>query len=956
MQVHHRVWFENSEQPCRASVDPSAEKSQKLFMVSTQTATVSSAESLLPKGAKITPMLRQWLDAKAKARDAVLLFRMGDFYELFGEDAERAAPLLDLVVTSRDRDKGEDSLAMAGFPHHAAPQYIARLVQAGLKVAVCEQMEDPAMARGIVKRDVTRVVTPGMVLDDESLDASAHNFLVAILPPSHPRRRAAPIGVAALDLSTGTFFASTVADERSLIDEVVRFSPRELVVPETLELSSELRGRLDEFCAGEIPMRIEPRPLPKPGDDLLSTLGSLDRFFLDAEQKNARLAAELCLGYVMEAQGALPTHLRSPQPYAIEEHLLLDATTRRHLDLVGPPGDLRKAGSLAALVDVTQSAPGGRKLLHWLLTPSTDMSTIEGRLDRVAAFVEDPGLRHTVRDGLRGFYDIERLTARVAASRAGPRELGRLRDSLTRIPALISALLECDSVSLQELALDFDLMDDVASRLDEALLGELPLALGQGSVFRAEFDGELDSLTSFASGGKDAIAGMEERERAATGIPSLKVKYTRVFGYYLEVTKTHLSKVPDHYRRKQTVANAERFVTEELSQLEAQVASAETKRTEREAMLFETLRQEIATHANRFLMLAEKVAEIDALAAFAEVSDDKRYVRPLLLPKNDKRTCVQGGRHPIVESSLTRTGDTFIPSDIELTGDDRQLILVTGPNMAGKSTLMRQVALVQILAQAGCFVPAKKAELSICDRIFTRVGANDDLAQGRSTFMVEMNETAHILEHATEHSLVLLDEIGRGTSTFDGLSIAWSVAEHIHDNVGARTLFATHYHELCDLAESLDRVKNVHVVVKEWNDEIIFTRTLAEGGAERSYGIQVARLAGLPKGVIARAREVLSHLEGTPEPVSPMAETRPRPRIRAKKNRPQMDLFGAASSVIDEESSLAGEAGHAGVALDEAHLELLKRLGGLDVHRLTPLQSMNELASFIDAARQLTLK
>lgn len=925
-------------------------------MVSTQTVSASSAESLLPKGAKITPMLRQWLDAKAKARDAVLLFRMGDFYELFGEDAERAAPLLDLVVTSRDRDKGEDALAMAGFPHHAAPQYIARLVQAGLKVAVCEQMEDPALARGIVKRDVTRVVTPGMVLDDESLDASAHNFLVAILPPNPQRKRDTPIGVAALDLSTGTFFASTVLDERSLFDEIVRFSPRELVVPETIELSAETQSRLGEFRAGEIPLRIELRPLPKPGDDLLSTLGSMDRFFLDADQKNARLAAELCLGYVMEAQGTLPTHLRSPQPYAIEEHLLLDATTRRHLDLVGPPGDLRKTGTLAALIDVTKSAPGGRKLMHWLLTPSTDVSTIEGRQERVAALVDNPGLRHQVREQLRGFYDIERLTARVAASRAGPRELGRLRDSLARVPALVAAFLECDSASLQELVLDFDLMDEVAGRLDEALLEELPLALGQGSVFRTHFDGELDSLSTFASGGKDAIVGMEERERAATGIPSLKVKYTRVFGYYLEVTKTHLAKVPDHYRRKQTVANAERFVTEELSQLEAEVASAESKRVEREAMLFESLRQEMATHANRFLSLAEKVAEMDALAAFAEVSDENRYVRPVLLPKEEKRTLVRGGRHPIVESTLSHAGETFIPSDIELSGDERQLILVTGPNMAGKSTMMRQIALIQILAQAGCFVPAKSAELSICDRIFTRVGANDDLAQGRSTFMVEMTETAHILEHATDNSLVLLDEIGRGTSTFDGLSIAWAVAEHIHDNVGARTLFATHYHELCDLAESLERVKNVHVVVKEWNDEIIFTRTLAEGGAERSYGIQVARLAGLPKGVIARAREVLSHLEGAPEPVSGAVETKPRPRIRAKGHRPQMDLFGSTSAAFADQEFLDSEENDVRETLGGAHIDLIKRLGGLDVHRLTPLQSMNELASLIDAARKLPLK
>lgn len=902
-------------------------------------ALVKAAGASLPQGAKVTPMLRQWLEAKAKAPDAVLLFRMGDFYELFADDAERAGPLLDLVVTTRDRDKGDDAVAMAGFPHHAAPAYIARLVQAGLKVAVCDQLEDPALAKGIVKRDVTRIVTPGMVLDDESLDAAANNYLLAVVPAD--READATFGVAALDLSTGSFVAATFAGEGTLLDEVARFSPREVVLPDDGTLAAALEERLASAGSAGAARRLERRPRPRAKDRLLEALGTLDRYFDDPERLPARAAAELVLAYVRDTQGTLPGHLGAPRPYSVDEQLLLDATTRRHLDLTGPPGNLRAPGTLAGTLDVTLTAPGGRQLLRWLIAPSTSEAVIAERHDKVGALVDDPGARRAVREALRGFYDVERLTARLAAGRATPREIGRLRASLERLPEISLALERSASEALRALASSFELLGDVRERLARALVDDPPLALGAGPVFRAGHDAALDELVTLSVGGRDAIAQAEERERQATGIPNLKVKYTRVFGYYIEVTKTHLSKVPEHYRRKQTVANAERYVTEELARLEEKVATAETKRAEREASLFEELRQDLARHAPRFLRVAERVAELDALCAFAEVSDERRYTRPRVLPAGARRLSIRSGRHPVVEAALAREGEAFVPSDVDLDADERQVVLVTGPNMAGKSTLMRQVALLQILAQAGCFVPADEAELSLCDRIFTRVGASDDLAQGRSTFMVEMTETAHILKSATPDSLVLLDEIGRGTSTFDGLSIAWAVAEHLHEHVGARTLFATHYHELCDLEGALPRVRNVHVVVKEWNEEIIFTRTLAEGGAERSYGIQVARLAGLPRAVLTRAREVLAHLEGDVVAVADPERPAPRARRSARSDRPQMDLFTPKTPAPRAEELAAPPPS-----------PLVEQLARLDVNRMTPLEALNTLAELVDDARK----
>ncbi len=888
-------------------------------------ALIAAAGVSLPPSARVTPMLKQWLEAKAKAKDAVLLFRMGDFYELFHDDAVLGGRVLDLAVTTRDRDKGDDAMPMAGFPHPQAPVYIAKLIAAGLKVAVCDQLEDPALAKGIVKRDVTRIVTPGMVLEDESLEARANNFLAGVVVAGSVDDG---FGLCALDVSTGEMLATLVPGEQALVDELSRLSPREVVVDDTM--LAPVRAALDGRLPG---VRTESRAAPA-RHPLVDALGAPDAWL--AGKRHALLACELALEYVRETgQGKLPSHLLPPRAFVVDDQLLLDPVTRAHLAVTGPPGELRKDGTLLHVVDRTRTAAGGRRLLRTLVAPSADLDVVQTRLDRVQAFVDDPARRAALLDTLTGFPDVERLVARAAARRASPRDLMRLRAALRAAPDIAAWGAADDSVGDGWGAA----LDDLRALLDRALVDEPATSLGAGPVVAKGHDAALDELGDAAGGGRGRIAALEEEERKATGIPTLKVRYTSVFGYYIEVTRSHLQKVPERYKRKQTVANGERYVTEELAALEDQVEGAEARHAAREAELFEDLLARVAAESKRLLSLAERVADVDCSVSLAEVAAAERWCRPSLVKKEERRLALVDARHPVVERAAQKRGEPYVPSSVELSGDERQILVVTGPNMAGKSTMMRQVALIQLLAQAGSFVPARSAELSVCDRIFTRVGASDDLAQGRSTFMVEMTETSHILRAATPHSLVLLDEIGRGTSTYDGLSIAWAVAEHIHEVTGSRTLFATHYHELVQLEEHLPRLKNVHIVVKEWNDEIVFVRTLADGPAEQSYGIQVARLAGLPPAVLKRAREVLASLEGTL--VVDAAAPVPRPHAAGPgRAAPQMSLFSPPSA--PEDRAPPGS---------EAALHLRARLKELDVLRMTPLEAMNTLAALVDDAR-----
>lgn len=792
----------------------------------------------------MTPMQRQWSAAKERAKDAILLFRMGDFYELFAGDALKAAPILELALTSRDKD-----IPMAGFPHQAAPAYIAKLVAQGFKVAICDQLEDPKATKGLVKRDITRIVTPGTVLEDDSLKPSSNNYLVALV--AHAKQ----FGLSALDLSTGEFLETSTSQSQSLLDEVSKLVPSEILIGGD-NWPVGLLEQLEQVANQTKSCRFE--------------------FF-----SNIKKASDLILDYIAETQGGSLSFVADPKPYSIDSELIIDAVSREHLDLPG----------LFQLLNKTCTAMGARQLNRWLTAPSTNLAEIEARQNKVAEYFDQAGHRKSLRETLRHLYDLERLTVKVAAGRVNPRELANIRDSLSHLPEI---LRHCDREpqawreAIQEPWIatsatpprnddNFDPLSDIHDLLSKALADNPPLLLKDGGVFRPGYDALLDEFVDFASGGRDQIAAIEQRERELTGIPSLKVKYTRVFGYYIEITHTHLAKVPEHYRRKQTVASGERYVTQELMRLEEMVSTADVRRLAKELELFEQLRAELNKYSARLFKTAAFIAQLDTYTALAEVADERRYVKPNILDKSLNRLEIEDGRHPILEALNEKRGKSFVPNSVILNTHDRQLLLITGPNMAGKSTIMRQVALIQLMAQAGSFVPAQSATLSICDRIFTRVGASDDSRHGRSTFMVEMSETAHILNHATPHSLVLLDEIGRGTSTFDGLSIAWSVAEYLHNEIRARTLFATHYHELTKLSEILAHMHNIQVAVQENAGEINFLYTLLEGAAEKSYGIQVARLAGLPRQVLDRANEVLESLER--EKPTPKVERPPRAQL-----------------------------------------------------------------------------
>jgi DNA mismatch repair protein MutS len=872
---------------------------------------VQRAGVALSPTTKITPMLRQWLEAKAKAKGAVLLFRMGDFYELFGEDTEVAARVLDLAVTTRDRDRGEDAMPMAGFPHTAAPAYVARLIGAGLKVAICDQLEDPALAKGIVKRGITRMVTPGTVIDDESLDARANNYLVAVVGTS------SRYGLAALDVSTGSLLATCIAGDAALLEELHRLQSREWILPTGFGVTAP-----DDI-------RVDHRPVPKT-NDLVTGLGAPDPLLTDDDQQPALLACEMVLQYAAElGQGALPAHLSPPRGYHVSARLSLDASTRAHLDVHGPSNELRKAGTLLAYLDDTQTAAGGRRLLRRLLEPSTDRGHCERQLDCVAALVDDVAARVALEDALMGMADIERLVARAGSGRAGPRDVVRLRAALAQLPAVVSSLSSATawSSSLQQAHDALLSTASLCETMRRALVDEAPILIGDEPIIRHGYDGDMDALLDASAHARQAIAQLEDRERTQTAIGNLKVRYNSVFGYYIEVTKTHQHKVPSHYRRKQTVATGERFVTDELSSLETEVDRAEQGRRRREAHLFEALLQQVRDHSASLLLVAALAADADASLSLALIAASHRWVRPTLVPAEQRTLVLRGCRHPVVEQQCQRKAVAFVPNDIRLDAE-RQLVIVTGPNMAGKSTLMRQVAVCQLLAQCGSYVPADEATLSMCDRIYTRVGANDDARTGRSTFMVEMTETAHILRGATAHSLVLLDEVGRGTSTYDGLSIAWAVTEYLHDATGARVLFATHYHELTGLQASRPRVHNAHVAAKEWQDGIVFLRTLEDGPAARSFGVQVAKLAGLPTTVVARAQSILSSLEGE----TPLADG---PSLRSLPQGPQLTLFtppAAPIAVMTEDP-------------------LRQRLRGIDIGNLTPLAALNLVAELVGAAK-----
>ena len=800
-----------------------------------------------------TPAMRQYLDAKRQYRDAIVFFRMGDFYEMFYEDALVAARALELTLTSRSKDAGGQGIPMCGVPFHAADGYISRLVKKGFRVAICEQVEDPRKAKGLVRREVVRVVSPGTLTEPGYLDAREPAFLMAIAP-GHD----GIVGVALVDVSTGEFSTTEYHGSdglQALTDEIAVLRPREVVVPSDSGIVERVPGLASLQVTSTDGWTFDPETARRALLDQLKTHG-LEGFGLEGRTVAIQAAGGL-VAYLRDTQKADLAHVRAIGYRTSADCLIVDPITLKHLELItGSEGGAQ--GSLLREIDRTITSMGGRLLRAWLLRPLCALERIRDRLDAVEEFAFRTTERGKFRETLKAVQDLERLVARAALSTAGPRELVSLRMSLAAVPRVKLILRDAQAPLLTSLCAELDELTDVRDLVERTLIDEPPAISREGGFTRDGVDPELDELKTISRSGRQVIAEMEERERVRTGISSLKVRFNRVFGYYIEISKSNLHLVPDDYQRKQTIAGGERFTTIALKEYEAKVLGADERILERELEIFEDLRKRVAAEAGRIQDTARALATLDVLAALAETAAIANYTKPHL-HDGDELTVVDG-RHPVVERY---TSDAFVPNDIDLNSTTRQLVVLTGPNMGGKSTYLRQTAIIPILAQIGSFVPAKDAKLPVVDRIFARVGAADNIARGQSTFMVEMQETANILHAATSRSLVVLDEIGRGTSTFDGLSIAWAVAEYLASNTRARpkTLFATHYHELTDLADALPGVVNAHVSAREWKDNIIFLRKIVSGRSDRSYGIQVARLAGLPGSVVARAQEILSGLE-----------------------------------------------------------------------------------------------
>ncbi len=846
-----------------------------------------------------TPMIRQYLELKEQAGDCILFFRMGDFYEMFFEDAVVASKVLAIALTSRDKGH-PDPVPMCGVPYRAVDAYLAKMVDAGYKVAVCDQVEDPKQAKGLVRRAITRVVSPGMFTDPEHLPADSHRFLAAL----HLGK--SEVGLALLDLASGEFMATVLPSLEAVADELARLEAAELVVAESLAASAMISRLPPAVAALPRSLFAGRPPSRRQAEDILDQ--RLPRQ-VPSDAGPALQAAAMAWSTVLAFQRHSAEHVERLRVYRVASHLVLDASARRNLELYRSIAEGGRKGSLLHAVDRTATPMGARLLRQWLGFPLLDLAAIEARHQAVEELLGRPADLEELRDSLAGLPDLPRLVGRVSMGQAGPRDLAALRDALGSLPALGEMVGRLESPRMSELHQAIGGQEELAELLAATLAPDPPASLADGGVIAEGVDPELDRQRGLTRDGKGWIAGLQASLRAETGIASLKVGFNRVFGYYIEVTKAHLDKVPESFIRKQTLATAERYFTPELKDKEAAVLGAEERALDLERRAFERLRDQAAARSASLMACSRALAEIDVLAGLAALALAHDYTRPAMV--EDGPLVIEGGRHPVVEQMLPE--GEFVPNDLRLDSHQQQVIIITGPNMAGKSTILRQTALIVILAQAGSFVPAAAARLPLVDRVFTRVGAMDDLARGRSTFMVEMTETSRILAQAGERSLVILDEVGRGTSTFDGLSIAWAVAEHLHDlgGHGVKTLFATHYHELTELAATHGRVRNFNVAVKEYRGNIVFLRRLKPGGVSRSYGLAVARLAGLPPEVLDRAAEILSRLESGQGPSAPPADQGPETG--------QLALFEAPEHPV------------------------LSRLRELDPDTLTPIEALSLL-------------
>ena len=871
--------------------------------------------------AELTPMMKQYMETKSQYQDCILFYRLGDFYEMFFEDALTASRELEITLTGKNCGQ-EEKAPMCGVPYHAVEGYLNRLVAKGYKVAICEQVEDPKTTKGIVKREVVRIVTPGTNLDTQALDETKNNYIMCIV------YIADRYGVSVADISTGDYFVTEIPDSAKLLDEIYRFSPSEIICNEAFYMSGVdmdgMKDRLgitiysleswyfdDEVCRKKLLEHFE-----------VSSFAGLGL----ADYDCGIISAGALLQYLLETQKNSLSNLTHITPYAAGKFMMIDSSTRRNLELCETLREKQKRGSLLWVLDKTKTAMGARTLRKYVEQPLIDKTEIIRRLDAVQELKEQAISREEIREYLSPVYDLERLITKIAYGSANPRDLTAFRSSLEMLPALLYILQEMKAELLKDLAVDLDPLEDLCILVKKAIREDPPIAMKEGNIINDGYNEEVDKLRRAKSDGKDWLAKLENDEREKTGIKNLKIKYNKVFGYYLEVTNSYKEMVPEYYTRKQTLANAERYITPELKELEDMILGAEDKLYALEYELYSEVRDLIASQIERIQKTAKAVAALDAFASLALVAERNNYVRPKI---NEKGVIdIKEGRHPVVERMIPN--EMFISNDTYLDDKKHRISIITGPNMAGKSTYMRQTALIALMAQIGSFVPAKSANIGLSDRIFTRVGASDDLASGQSTFMVEMTEVANILRNATSKSLLILDEIGRGTSTFDGLSIAWAVIEYISDSrlLGAKTLFATHYHELTELEGKIDNVNNYCIAVKEKGEDIVFLRKIVKGGADKSYGIQVAKLAGVPELVIGRAKEIVEELSDE-DITARVSEIASKERVVKKKPKVKKydDVDIAQMSLFD-------------TVKDDDVLEELKNL---DVGNMTPIDALNTI-------------
>lgn len=864
----------------------------------------------------LTPMMQQYLETKEQYKDCILFFRIGDFYEMFFEDAEIASKELELVLTGKDCGLNERA-PMCGIPYHAAESYIAKLIEKGYKVAICEQVEDPALAKGIVKREVIRTITPGTVIETNLLNDKQNNYIGCLYADEFK------FSISICDISTGEFLVTSSSDSSfKAIDELSKYNPSELLVIENNYVNT---SKFIKSINSKFHLLLTVVKYDKQYKKLLN-----DKFGEDISEYNEyeMMAASCLYNYLNDTQRGSLAHITKISKYSIKDFMVIDSSTRRNLELTETIRTKSKKGSLLWVLDYTETSMGGRLLRKWIEEPLVNKNEINKRLDAVDELLNNLYISSDLREFLKGVYDIERIISKISYGAANARDLISLKESLKHLPDIKTSLSKCNSKLLRDIYEDFDVLNDIYELIDKSIKEDPSMQLKEGEIIKQGYNSEVDKLRDAMHNGKQWIAELEQKERDTTGIKSLKIGYNKVFGYYIDITKSNLSNVPeDRYIRKQTLSNSERYITSELKDMEDLILNSESKVVELEYDIFIQIREKISKEVVRIQKTAYYISVIDVILSFAKVSYENNYVKPEIVDNGSIN--IKDGRHPVVEKVIQ---GIFVPNDTCLDLKDNMILIITGPNMAGKSTYMRQVALITLMAHIGCFVPAKEAEICITDRIFTRIGASDDLSLGQSTFMVEMMEVSHILKNATKNSLILLDEVGRGTSTFDGLSIAWAVVDYISSKIKAKTLFATHYHELTELEGKYPQIKNYCISVKEHGEDIIFLRKIVRGGADKSYGIQVAKLAGLPDEVVDKSKEILLKLE----------------ELDINKNLKEDNALKetAISSAKEEKNAQMS-------FFDFKGNEILESLKNIDVLNLTPMEALNLLYDISQKVRKL---